>query len=95
MMKHNIKKKINFNVLSPRAIPFIVLPRAIVGNNTSINIPTKSSTISTPKTKSVNRCFLMFKSLNALMIMVVEDMDIIDPKKKLSMVDQPSSKPTL
>ena len=73
----------------------MLLPSAIVGSSTSIRIPIMSSTTSTPKTKSVNRCFLTFRSSKALMIIVVDDIEIMLPRKKLSIVDHPSRMPVL
>ena len=95
VIKHKIKKKISFRALKPSSKPFMLFPIAIVGSNTNIKIPTKSSITKTPKTRSVNFCFFILRSLKVFMMIVVEDIEIIEPKKKLSIVDQPSSNPVL
>ena len=95
LTKHNTKKEISFSVLISSSPPSILLPRAIVGSSTSIRIPIISSTTNTPKTKSVNRCFFTLRSSKALMIIVVDDIEIMLPRKKLSIVDQPSKIPVL
>jgi hypothetical protein len=52
--------------------------------DTIITTANKSSTINTPKTKFVKAFLRKFKSVKALMIIVVDDMDNMAPKKILS-----------
>ena len=91
--KHKIKNNNNFNALRPSSSLFIPFPMATVGSNTNNKTPIISSITNSPNTKSVNFCFLMFNSSNVLIIMVVEDIEIIAPRKKLDMVLHPRNKP--
>ena len=81
------------NVLRASSPPLMLCPSATIGSSTSSKMPTRSSITKTPNTRSVNFCFLMLRSSKALIMMVVEDIEIIEPRKKLSVVDQPSKRP--
>ena len=81
---HVIRKKASFKILYISSLPSNSLFTAIEESNTIINTANISSTISTPNTIDVNFCLRIFKSVNALIIIVVDDIDNIPPKKTLS-----------
>ena len=62
-------------------------------SNTIITTANRSSHISTANTSEAKRLCFTPKSLNALMIIVVDDIDNIPPKNKLSMFPNPSTLP--
>ena len=66
-----------------------------VESNTSSNTATRSSTTSTAVTVLVNFCCFSFKSSNDLMIIVVDEMESMQPRKMLSMFPMPSRCPTV
>ena len=91
---HKTRKKIKRPMLSSSSVvETLALATAMVASSTIITIPAISSIISTPKTISVKRCALSFKSSKALMIIVVEDIESMPPRKRLSIWFQPSSIP--
>ena len=81
---HVIRKKASFKILYISSLPSNSLFTAIEERSTIIKTANISSTINTPNTIVVNCCFRIFKSVNALMIIVVDDIDNIPPKKILS-----------
>ena len=76
-----IRKKTNLAILSNSSAPSNEFFTTIEESTTIAN---KSSTINTPKTKFVKAFLRKFKSVKALMIIVVDDMDNMAPKKILS-----------
>ena len=91
---HKIKKNTKRAMLSKSSIvDTSALATAIVVSITIMTMPAISSTMSTPKTISVKRCALSFKSSNALIIIVVEDIESMPPKKRLSIWFHPMSVP--
>ena len=79
-----IRKKTNLAILSNSSAPSNEFFTAIEESITIITTANKYSTINTPKTKFVKAFLRKFKSVKALMIIVVDDMDNIAPKKILS-----------
>ena len=89
---HRVKK--NAKRPTPMASSIVEMPAAAkVESITIIMMPAISSTIKMPKTISVKRLPLSFKSSKALMIMVVELIASIPPKKILSIWLQPKAVP--
>ena len=84
------RKKITLKTLMMSSSPANCWLTAMVESNTIINIATRSSTTSVPNTIPVNRWLRKPRSSNALMIIVVEDIDNIPPRKMLFIVDHPS-----
>lgn len=61
-----------------------VVATASVASSTIMIMPAISSTMRMPKTTSVKRCARIFKSSKALMMIVVDDMASMPPRKRLS-----------
>ena len=74
------------NTLHKRSSPLTLLLTAIDDSTTIRMTANKSSTISTASTCGVNRRWLIFKSLSAFIMMVVDDIDSIAPRKRLLML---------
>ena len=66
---------------------------AIVDRTTIMKMPMMSSTTSEPNTSSVNFLPLRPRSSKALMIIVVDEMANMPPKKRLEKYDHPSAVP--
>ena len=81
-----MRKNDSLNTLHKRSSPLTLLLTAIDDSTTIRMTANKSSTISTASTWGVNRRWLMFKSLSAFMMMVVDDIDSIAPRKRLLML---------
>jgi hypothetical protein len=92
-INHKARTKTSFKTEINIASPANCWLTASVESKTSKRIATRSCTIRTPNTRPTNFLFLSPSSLKDLMIMVVEEMDRIPPRKILSMVAQPSILP--
>ena len=73
--------------------PSTCAPVVKVDNKTIITMATRSSTTSIPKTILVKACSRMDRSVNAFIMMVVDDMESIQPKNRLSMDVHPKKCP--
>jgi hypothetical protein len=62
-------------------------------SSASMAMARMSSTIRMPKISSAKRCFIMPSSPSALMMIVVEDIESVAPRKMLSIVPQPNARP--
>ncbi len=82
-VNHMIKKKESLRMLLTISPPLTLLFRAIEDSITIITTANRSSTMSTAKVMGTNRRWRMFRSVNALMMMVVDDIDIMPPRKML------------
>ena len=84
--KRNIPSPRNLSISSAVSTPF---PTANAGSITSISTATISSTTRAPKTACVNFLFFMPRSSNALIIIDVDDMESIPPKKREALLRSP------
>ena len=92
---HSTKKNTKRPTLSASSVVEIPLvATAIVDKITIIAMPAISSTISTPKTTPVKLFARSCKSSKALMIIAVELIESMPPRKMLSIWLQPKSWPT-
>ena len=92
---HKTKKNIRRPMLSKSSLEEIpLLATAKVESSTIMAMPAISSMIRMPKTGSVKGSLRSFKSSKALMMMAVEDIESITPKKRLSILLQPKRPPT-
>ena len=82
-VNHMIRKKDNLRMLPNISPPLTLLLRAIDDRITIITTANRSSTISTANVMGTKRRWRMFRSVKALRIMVVEDIEIMPPKKIL------------
>ena len=80
-VNHTMRKKISLTMLMPSWAPSNRRLTLRVERITNSNTATRSSTTSTAVTVLVNFCCLSFKSSNDLMMMVVDEMDSIHPRK--------------
>ena len=92
---HTIRKKTSFTILHTSCPPSKVLLTLMVLNTTSSNTATISSTTSTPVTVEVNFCCLSFRSSKLLMMMAVDEMLSMQPRKMQSILLNPSRWPTV
>ena len=90
---HITRKNTNLPTLRSISPPSTLLLMAIDDNITIINTANKSSTISTANTNDANFLCRRFISVNALMIIVVDDIESIPPKNRLFMLVNPSNRP--
>jgi len=94
-----MRKNDNLRMLRSISSPLTVLLIAMDDRITMSTTAKRSSTMSTAKVMGTNRRLVMFKSVSALRIMVVDDIEIMPPRKMLSMVpkcsDLPTTKPKL
>ena len=81
MTRKNTSLPILISISDPSTESFM----AIDDNTTIITTANRSSTISTASTCDANFCWRRPISVNALMIVVVEDIDIIPPRNRLLM----------
>ena len=88
-----IRKKATFRILPIISSPANSWLTAIVESNTIMIMATRSSTTNVPNTIPVKRWFLSPKSSKAFMIIVVDDIDNIPPRKMEFIVDHPSRCP--
>ena len=79
---------------SASAPPEMDLLTEMVDRMIIMKMPAMSSITSVPNTSWAKSFFRTFSSSKALMMMVVDDMDSMPPRKILSMVPQPMSCPT-
>ena len=79
---------------SASAPPEMDLLTEMVDRMIIMKMPAISSITSVPNTSWAKSVFRTFSSSKALMMMVVDDMDSMPPRKMLSMVPQPISCPT-
>ena len=77
------------------SLPSTVLLMATDDRMTIITTANRSSTTSTAKVMGTNRRCRMFRSVKALRMMVVDDIEIMPPIKILSTVAKPSALPTI
>ena len=82
-VNHMIKKNDNLRMLPTISWPLTLLLMAIEDKITIKTTANKSSTMSTANVMGTKRRCRMFKSVKALIMMVVEDMDIMPPRKML------------
>ncbi len=80
------RKNRSFATLNSISPPSTLLLSAIDESNTIITTAKRSSTISTAKTKEANFCWRSPISVKALIMIVVDDMDSIPPRKRLLML---------
>ena len=92
---HRIRKKTTFNTLINSSSPTNSLLTAIVERMTIIRIAIRSSTTNVPNTTPVKRWLRKPRSSNALIIIVVDDIDNIPPRKIEFIVLQPNRCPTI
>ena len=93
-VNHNSKNRARLPIFIARSSPSKVLLTTIAGRTTNIRMATRSSTTKAPKTNWVNFLFFIPKSSKALIIMEVEDMLSIPPRKMDVTQVQPKSLPT-
>ena len=92
---HSTKKNTKRPTLKANStVEIPLVATAIVARITIMAMPAISSTMSTPKTTSVKLFSRSCKSSKALIIMAVELMESMPPKKMLSIWLQPKSWPT-
>ena len=94
-VNHTIRKKTSFTMLMPSCAPSKRRLTLSVDRITSSNTATKSSTTNTAVTVPVNFCCFSFRSSNDLMIIVVDEMESMQPKKMQLMSPIPSTWPTV
>ena len=94
-VNHTISENTSFTKLKPSSAPLKLLPTLSVDSTTSSSTAIKSSTTSTAVTVLVKRCCFSFRSSNDLMIIVVEEIESMQPRKILSMLPMPSRCPTV
>ena len=94
-VNHTTRKKASLTMLSPNSPPLKLLLTLRVDRMTSSRTAMRSSTTSTAVTVLVNFCCFSFKSSNDLMMMVVDEMESMQPRKIQSMLPQPSRCPTM
>ncbi len=87
------RKNTSLLMLSSISLPSTVLFIAIDDSTTIITTANRSSTISTANTIEANFFCLRFMSVKALMIIVVDDMESIPPRKSELIIVKPSSLP--
>ena len=92
---HMMRKNANFPTLYNISPPSTLLLTAIDDNITIINTAKRSSTMSTANTIDANFLCLKFISVNALMMIVVDDIDNIPPRKRLLICENPSKCPII
>ena len=92
---HTIRKNTSFTMLSASWPPLKLLPTLSVLSTTSSSTATRSSTTSTAVTVPVKRCCFSFRSSKDLMMMVVDEMESMQPRKMQSIVPMPSRCPTV
>ncbi len=90
---HMMRKNASLLTLMSISPPSTLLLRAIDDNNTIMTTAKRSSTISTANTSEANRLWRRLRSVNALMMIVVDDIDSIPPRNRLLMVVKPSRCP--
>ena len=79
-----MRKKTSLAMLSISSAPSKEFFTAIDERITIITTAKRSSTMSTPKTRLAKAFLRRFKSVNALMIIVVDDMESMAPRNTLS-----------
>ena len=94
-VNHTIRKKTSFTRLMASSPPLKLLLTDTVERITNSKTATMSSTTSTAVTDDVNFCCFSFKSSNDLIMIDVEEMESIQPRKTHSIEPHPSSRPTL
>ena len=87
---HTIRKKASFTMLQARPAPSKVRLTDTVLSTTSRSTATMSSTTSTAVTVEVNFCCLSFRSSKLLMMMAVDEMESMQPRKTHDMLLKPS-----
>ena len=80
-------------MLKSMSEPCTLLLMAIDDRMTLITTAKRSSTISTANTWLANFLWVMLRSLKALMMMVVDDMESMPPRKRQLMLEKPSTWP--
>ena len=93
-MNHITKKNTSFSMLINSSAPLKLLPTDRVDSITIRMTATRSSTTNAPITSAVNFSFFSFKSSKALTMMLVDEMDSIQPRKMQFIFCQPKSFPT-
>ena len=92
---HIIRKNDSLATLISSSEPSTELLSAIDDSITIINTANRSSTISTANTNAANFCWRRPISVNALMMMVVDDIESIPPKNRQLMKLKPKKCPTI
>ncbi len=87
---HMTRKNTSLVTLKSISPPWSELFMAIDDRITIINTAKRSSTMSTAKTRPANFLCCIPRSLKALIMMVVDDIDSIPPRKRLLMFENPS-----
>ncbi len=90
---HIMRKNPSLLTLLSRSTPSTLSLMAIDDSITIINTANRSSTISTANTSDANFLWLRLRSLNAFMIMVVDDIESMPPRNRLLMLENPSRCP--
>ena len=90
-----MRKNTSLTRLITSSPPSKLLLTDTVDRMTSSSTAIRSSTISTAVTDDVNFCCFSFKSSNDFMIIDVDEIDSIQPRKMQSIDCQPNRRPTL
>ena len=93
-VNHITKKNDNLSTLRSISPLSTVLLMATLESTTIMTTAKRSSTMSTAKIIGTKRRCRIFRSVSAFNMMVVDDMEIMPPRKMLSTAAKPSSLPT-
>ena len=93
-VNHMIKKNDSLRMLSNIASPLTLPVTAIEDSITIITTAKRSSTMRTASVMGTKRRCLMFRSVKALIMIVVDDMEIMPPRKMLLTRPYPRNLPT-
>ncbi len=87
------RKNSSLPTLNSRSAPSTALLTAMDDRITIITTAKRSSTMSTARTSDANFCCRSPMSVNAFIIIVVDDMDSMPPRKRLLMLFMPMNLP--
>ena len=94
-VNHTIRKNTSFTMLNASSPPSKLFPTLNVERTTNSSTAIRSSTTSTAVTVPVKRCCFSFKSSNDLIIIVVDEIESMQPRNTQSIVPMPSRCPTV